>query len=239
MEQYLNEGDCTKLEIEELEPLLDPEDSEVHLRHTLRNASRRGGKILEIFNSKDKSEHLVASKVRWDWRQRPKVAQEEKARGDVQEVDDKVDQTWTAACEWTAKKMLKYLEDCEAMKVSTGELKEQVLSPDESNVRKCMLRGSREVREAKSCFRFSDKARKALREEQLKGLGGAGEALPGAQGGGVAFTRETKSYDCSDGGQDEHAEDRIRRLSEADLPGVERAGGAEDKGSAGTRTKER
>ena len=30
----------------------------------------------------------------------------------------------------------------------------------------------------------------------------------------------------------------MRRLSEADLPGVKRAGGAEDKGSAGTRTQE-
>ena len=60
--------------------------------------------------------------------------QEEKARRNVQEVDDEVDQNWTAAYEWTAKKILKYLEDSEVMEVSTGELKEQVLSPDESNV---------------------------------------------------------------------------------------------------------
>ena len=43
--------------------------------------------------------------------------------------------------------------------------------------------------------------------------GGAGEALLCAQGGSGAL----------------HAEDSTKRLSEADLPGVERAGGAEDK----------
>ena len=32
LEQYLNESDCIKLEIEELELLLGPEDSEVNLR---------------------------------------------------------------------------------------------------------------------------------------------------------------------------------------------------------------
>ena len=80
MEQYLNESDCMKLEIEELEVPLGPEDSEVNLRYILRNANRRGGRTLEIFNSTEESEHLVASKVRWDERQRLKVAQEARAR---------------------------------------------------------------------------------------------------------------------------------------------------------------
>ena len=114
LEKYLNESDCLKLEIEELELLLGPEDSEVHLRHILRNGSRRGGRIFEIFSSKEKSKHLVASKVRWDERQRLKAMQEEKARRDVQEVDDEVDQNWATAYEWTARKMLKYLEGSEA-----------------------------------------------------------------------------------------------------------------------------
>ena len=62
--------------------------------------------MFEIFSSKGQSEHFVASKVRWDERQRLKVMQEEKARRNLQEVDDEVDQNWTAAKEWTAKKML-------------------------------------------------------------------------------------------------------------------------------------
>ena len=65
MEQYLKASDRSKLEIEELELLLGPEDSEVNLRCILMNASRRGGRIFEIFNTKERSEHLVASKVRW------------------------------------------------------------------------------------------------------------------------------------------------------------------------------
>ena len=53
--------------------------------------------------------------------------------------------------------------------------------------------------------------------------GGAGGALPGAQGGSGAHERKTRSFGYSDGGQDEHAEDSTRRDSEA-----------EEKGSAGT-----
>ena len=82
----MNDSDCMKLEIEELELLLGPKDSEVNLRHTLRNANRRGGRISETFNSKEKSKHLVASKVRWDERQRLKAAQTERARRDVQKL---------------------------------------------------------------------------------------------------------------------------------------------------------
>ena len=52
MEQYLNESDCMKLEIEALELPLGPEDSEFNLRYILRNASRRDGRLFEISNSK-------------------------------------------------------------------------------------------------------------------------------------------------------------------------------------------
>ena len=52
MEQYLNASDCMKLEIEELELLPGPEDAEVNLRYILRNATRRGGRMFEIFNTK-------------------------------------------------------------------------------------------------------------------------------------------------------------------------------------------
>ena len=119
----------------------------------MRNASRRGGRTFEIFCSKEKIEHLVASKVRWDERQRLKAVQEERTRKDVQEVDDEVDQIWTPDCECVAKKMLKYLEDSEVLKVSTRELKEQALSPDETSV--SVVRIARQAtRKARSCFRF-------------------------------------------------------------------------------------
>ena len=47
---------------------------------------------------------------------------------------------------------LKYLEDSEALKVSTWELKEQVLSPDESSVRK--VRIARQARNEKGTKLF-------------------------------------------------------------------------------------
>ena len=46
-----------KLEMEELGLPLGPEDSEGNLRFFLRNARRRSGRVFEIFNSKEKSEH--------------------------------------------------------------------------------------------------------------------------------------------------------------------------------------
>ena len=52
MEQYLNASDCVKLEIEELELLLGPEDSEVNLRSFLADASRRCGRIFEVVSTK-------------------------------------------------------------------------------------------------------------------------------------------------------------------------------------------
>ena len=93
-----------KLEIEELELLLGPEDSEVNLRYILTNASRTGSRIFDFFCTKEKSGHSVASKVRWDEHQRQRVAQEERARMDAQDADD--DLCWTEACEGIAKKML-------------------------------------------------------------------------------------------------------------------------------------
>ena len=112
-------------------------------------------------------------------RQRLKAAQEERAREDVQEVDDKVDQKWTAACQWRSKKMLKHLEVSEVWKVSTTELKEQVLSPDESSVN--TVRIARQVRSQKykRLFQMFRKganevliASVARWEEHMKGLVG-------------------------------------------------------------------
>ena len=76
------------------------------------------------------------------------MTQEEKARRNVQEVDDEINQNWTAVYQWTAQKMLRYLEDSESLKVSIRELKEQVLSPDESSVNKERI--ARQARSEKS-----------------------------------------------------------------------------------------
>ena len=80
-------------------------------------------RIFEIFSTKEKSEHLVASKVRWDERQRQRVAQtqDKRSQRSVQDV--------TEASEGIARRMLQYLEDSEVAKVSIRELEGQVLSP--------------------------------------------------------------------------------------------------------------
>ena len=67
MEQYLNENDNMKVEIEELELLLGPED------YARRKKVRR---IFEVFSSKGPSEFLVASRAR----QRVLVTQKEESR---------------------------------------------------------------------------------------------------------------------------------------------------------------
>ena len=161
--------------------------------------------IFVTFNTK-KTEHLVANSVRWDERQWLKVAQEERARRNVQEADDEADNNRTAACEGIAKQMLKYSEDSEAMKVSTRELKEQVLSPDESTVKKVRIARQARSEKSKTMFQiFRQGANEVLiaSVEQLRGL--------------VVLER-----DCLALRKDEQAEDSTRRLSVADLPGTKR-----------------
>ena len=74
--------------------------------------------------------------------------------------------------------MEKYWEDSKALKVSTRELKGQVLSPDESSVCSVRTRGRREVRKGKSCPRRDKEQNEVLSEN----VGGAGEGMPSTQG---------------------------------------------------------
>ena len=57
MENYLVKSDDMKLEIDELELLMDPEDSEVDLRYISTHAGRRGSRIFEIFSTEEISDH--------------------------------------------------------------------------------------------------------------------------------------------------------------------------------------
>ena len=67
VEQYLDESDSMKVEVEELELLLGPEDSEVNLRHILMYVrKKKEHNIFEIFCSTGPSEFLVVSRARWD-----------------------------------------------------------------------------------------------------------------------------------------------------------------------------
>ena len=73
MEQYLKESDNMKVEVEDLELLLGPEDSEVDIRYILMNARRKKGRrISQIFSSKGPSDFLVVNSLRWEKEDRKK-----------------------------------------------------------------------------------------------------------------------------------------------------------------------
>ena len=93
--------------------------------YTLKHARRRGSRVVEIFSTKEKSDHLVASRNRWLEYEGQRVAQQQRSQSDL---------CWTEACEGIAKKLLEFLEDSEITKVSTRELEEQVLSPNEPRI---------------------------------------------------------------------------------------------------------
>ena len=55
---------------------MGPEDSEVSLRYMLMNARRRSSGTFEIFSTKEKIDHLVASRNHWLEYQGQRVAQQ-------------------------------------------------------------------------------------------------------------------------------------------------------------------
>ena len=110
--------------------MLGPDDSEVDLRHILMCArKKKSRKISEIFSSKGPSEFLVVSRARWDQHQRVLVTQEEESRRKAQEVGCGGNQSWAAVYQSMTRRMLRYLDNSEALKVSTKEMKEHFLSP--------------------------------------------------------------------------------------------------------------
>ena len=84
MKQHLEKGDSMKVEVEELESLLGPEDSEVGFMRILEEARNEQGRaIFETFSSKGPSEFLVVSRARWDEHQRKPGVQEERLKRSV------------------------------------------------------------------------------------------------------------------------------------------------------------
>ena len=100
MENYLDKSADVKVEIKELELLMDPEDSEVCLRKIPTHARTRGSRIFEIFSTKEKSDHLVESKNRWLEYQEKRVAQQERSQSEWQDVN--YEGTMAKAPPWTA-----------------------------------------------------------------------------------------------------------------------------------------
>ena len=69
--QYLEEGKKMKVDIEELESLLGPEDLDADFRRIIEEArDKKGCAIFETFSSDGPSEFLVVSSTRWDEHQK-------------------------------------------------------------------------------------------------------------------------------------------------------------------------
>ena len=124
-------------------------------------------------NSNGKSDHLVASRNRWLKYQGQRVAQEERRK----RVCDQGDLCWTEACERLARRIIKFWEDSESTKVSTRDLEEQLLSPNESRANVVRIaRQARNERKQKLLQIFRQRegevliAGEARWDVQLKGL---------------------------------------------------------------------
>ena len=102
----------------------------------MMNASRRSRRDFSRSSARKRkvSTWLQAKCDGMSARDRVAQAQEERSQRGVHGENDKGDFCWTGACEGIARRMLKFLEDSEAAKVSVRDLEEQVLSPNESRI---------------------------------------------------------------------------------------------------------
>ena len=78
MENYLERCDHIQVEIASLELFMGQEEAEVCLRYILKHVKGKGSRIFEIFDTKEKNDHLVASRRRCLKHQGERVAFQER-----------------------------------------------------------------------------------------------------------------------------------------------------------------
>ena len=64
-ENYLDNCVHTKVVIEALERLTEPENEEVSLRYILKYSTTEGRYIFQLFDTVEKKDYFVASRKRW------------------------------------------------------------------------------------------------------------------------------------------------------------------------------
>ena len=114
MEQYLNENDNMRVEIEEWSFVWYRRLGSGFEANLEVCEEEKWWQDLRNFSSKGQSEFLVASRVRRDERQRVLATQEEESIRKAQEIDYEVDENRTAVCQLMARRVSKYLEDSDA-----------------------------------------------------------------------------------------------------------------------------
>ena len=77
VEDFLERCGDIKVDVEALERTMEPEDEEVCLRYILKYSTRRGSNVFQLFDTKEKKDHFVASRMRWLEHQGERVALQE------------------------------------------------------------------------------------------------------------------------------------------------------------------
>ena len=99
--------------------------------------------------------------------------QKEESRRKAQEVDHEVNRNWTAIYQTIVTNVLSYMDESEALKVNTKELKEQVLYLNEPSVN-IERSARREVKNARHLFQILSR-RMATWEEHFGNVDCVGE----------------------------------------------------------------
>ena len=138
--QYLEESYSVKVEAEELEELLGPDDVDVDARRILKEArDAKGCATSETFSSDGLSDFLVASRSRWDkykrkwtapWRQNSSASASE---GWWQGGQDGQRVGWSSAEKRVTEAVKDYLEYCAHVKVDLDVL-ESLVEPENLEV---------------------------------------------------------------------------------------------------------
>ena len=82
VEDYLERCAQVIEEIDLVESLLRPEKLEVSLRYVLKHATCRSSNIFQLFDTSEKPNHFVASRIRWLESQGRDVARQENGRNE-------------------------------------------------------------------------------------------------------------------------------------------------------------
>ena len=136
VEGYLESCAQVTVDIDVVERLLRPEN--VKVRYVSKHATSRGSNIVQLFDTSEKPNHFVASRRRWLESQGRDGARQENGRNEWYDLGYQEEDHWEVmedrrrrriAFENLAKGMLRYLDNCNDVRVGITELQERVEVP--------------------------------------------------------------------------------------------------------------
>ena len=86
-EDYLEKCADIKVDIEAVERLIEPEYEEVCLRYILKYSTRGGSNIIQLFDTSEKKNYLVANRRRRLEHQGERVAMQERWQNEWHDID--------------------------------------------------------------------------------------------------------------------------------------------------------